>query len=203
MLSTRPTYTLLFGVCLIILTITAVVLSNNSTPQDDQTASVASVANSNTAVELFNDLQFASPDIGSQEFIPPSFTCDGEEVSPSFVLSRPAPETRSFALSIVDRSEKAPWVQLLIWDIPITVRSIDSGELVHGVYGSNATGYDDYLGPCPKKGDRAHEYEFTLYELDQASLNLAKGSTEEEFQIAARAHIVDTHRFKKSYQRVN
>lgn len=93
----------------------------------------------------------------------------------------PGPEgTQSYAITFLDVNfaEQEPpddrgfhWV---IYDIPAAVRSLPEGLMDASSVGAKQSGA--YLGPCPNFGTsgETHTYEFRLYALDVATLELTQ-----------------------------
>jgi len=105
----------------------------------------------------------------------------GENISPAFAWKDPPPDTRSFALSIVDPHPVANnWVHWFIIDIPFQERSLGEGASRTGRLPAPAkellNSYNEmgYGGPAPPKGSGPHPYVATLYALDVPTLPLGK-----------------------------
>lgn len=136
--------------------------------------------------------------------IPERYTGDGDDVSPPLEWSGAPEGTRSFALAVVDPD--VPWgeevpeygempppgtqpadlfIHWIVADIPATTTSLPegaSGDLPSGarelqtsfaLFGAPA---NQYGGPAPPPGTKAHAYRFVLYALDVESL---EGLTDE------------------------
>jgi len=131
--------------------------------------------------------------------IPTRFTGDGDNVSPPLQWSGAPEGTRSFALIVVDPDvpwgqevpvygEMPPsgsqpadhFVHWIVTDIPATRTSLPAGASPgnmpegllqpsnsFGLFGGNP---NQYGGPAPPPGTKAHEYRFVLYALDVPSL---------------------------------
>ncbi len=117
-----------------------------------------------------------------------SFGCTGGNLSPALAWSGAPPGTQSFALLVHDPDAPtggAGWWHWLVIDIPAGISGLpkgagrtDGSRLPAGA-SSIATDYGvpGYGGPCPPVGDRPHRYNFTLYALKVARLELPKGAT--------------------------
>jgi Raf kinase inhibitor-like YbhB/YbcL family protein len=101
--------------------------------------------------------------------IPAAYTCDGPDISPALNWSAQSQPTE-FVLVVTDVS--APGGQFVHWvvfGIPVSTSNFPQGGLPPGAQaGKNDFGEVDYGGPCPPKGDPPHQYEFTVYALNQA-----------------------------------
>lgn len=131
-----------------------------------------------------SQLVLSSPAFLPGDFIPPKYTCDGENISPPLRWSGGVPDgTKTFVLLMTDpdvpRNIRPDGIfdHWVIWNIPAGVREIPEGGPVPGRQGANTRGHPQYTGPCPP--DREHRYFFVLYALD-AELNLPEGSTKAE-----------------------
>ena len=111
-------------------------------------------------------MKISSPAFAHLGMIPPRFTCDGENISPSLVI-RDVPQGTQSLVLIVDDPDAAmgSWVHWLVWNIDPSINTIDEASLPEGaVQGLNGFGDPKYGGPCPPSG--THRYFFKLYALD-------------------------------------
>jgi Raf kinase inhibitor-like YbhB/YbcL family protein len=110
------------------------------------------------------------------DWIPDKYTCDGEDISPELNWHNAPPGTKSFVLICDDPDAPVGvWDHWLIYDIPITVQSLDENvdkqlpelgvPLIGTKQGINSWNRIGYAGPCPP-GGTPHRYFFTLYALD-------------------------------------
>jgi Raf kinase inhibitor-like YbhB/YbcL family protein len=127
--------------------------------------------------------------------IPVDNTCHGINASPPLAWTGAPPETRSFAVVLVDLAAIPPLVHWVIYDLPATATGLPAQ--VAGSYApANVTGahqtrgYDNshygYLGPCPAVQDR---YVFAVHALDVAALPGADPQTTAD----AAAALIDQH----------
>ena len=107
-------------------------------------------------------------------------TCMGMNVNPPLAWTGAPGNAKSFALLMEDEDaidlSGIPFVHWSLWDIPGGTASIAegaSGTSAPGSEGANGFGTVGYAGPCPPS---KHNYRFTLYAIDQASLGIAGGA---------------------------
>jgi hypothetical protein len=126
---------------------------------------------------------------------PPSYTCDGGDVSPRLRLKGLSAE--SVAVMVFNPFEKSccsftPWI---IWNLP-PLRIIPSGiprggkitNPVTAVQGMTDYGIIGYTAPCPPPGEMIR-YQFKVYGLD-AMLDFPAGSTKHELVAAMKGHVL-------------
>jgi Raf kinase inhibitor-like YbhB/YbcL family protein len=121
--------------------------------------------------------------------------CVGENVSPALSWSNPPPDTKSFAIMVIDPEGRAPagvahWVA---YGIPASVTGFTEGE-VSGpsekyVGGKSTLGLPNYFGPCTPAGIGFHHYTFILMATDLDPKALAAGMTREELTQALNGHV--------------
>ena len=133
-----------------------------------------------------NAFELKSPDISAQrpiaeKFVFNSFGCHGENLSPALEWTDPPAGTKSFALLVHDPDAPtggAGFWHWLVVDIPADARGLAEGKLPAGAREIKTDfGAPGYGGPCPPKGDKPHHYNFTLYALKVARLDLPAGAT--------------------------
>ena len=124
---------------------------------------------------------------GNNSSIPARYTCQGDNVSPSFDIGGMPAGTKTLVLIMDDPdAPMGTWDHWVMWNIPPTV-SIDEGS-APGQQGKNSWGRNDYGGPCPPSG--THRYFFKLYALD-TTLDIKMESTKKDVEKAMRGHILD------------
>jgi Raf kinase inhibitor-like YbhB/YbcL family protein len=113
----------------------------------------------------------------------------GRNVSPPLNWSDGPPDTRSFALAMVDRHPVASnYVHWLVADIDSSRMSLPEG--IGGGGGGELHEVTPYVGPFPPSG--VHDYEFTLYALRTDRLALPADPTLQQFEQAARQEALAT-----------
>lgn len=131
----------------------------------------------------------SSPVFAADGHIPPSYTCEGDDVNPPLVFSGTPPAAKSLALIMDDPdAPMGTWVHWLVWNIRPETAGIQEDSVPQGaVQGKNDWHRNDYGGPCPPSG--THRYFFKLYALD-AFLDLPAGTAKKELERAMEGHII-------------
>jgi Raf kinase inhibitor-like YbhB/YbcL family protein len=149
-----------------------------------------------------NAIALSSPAFADGAAIPRRYTCDGDETSLPLRWTPPPKATRSLALLVEDPDAPGgTFVHWTLYGFAAETKGLDEGAVPEGArQGANSSGSNDYAGPCPPNGDKAHRYVFTLYALS-AEPNLKAGATPETVRAAiAKAAIARgslTGRFKR------
>jgi Raf kinase inhibitor-like YbhB/YbcL family protein len=122
----------------------------------------------------------------SEKHVFQGFGCAGGNLSPALSWSDPPAGTKSFALAVHDPDAPTGGAGFWHWvvvDIPASARGLPEGvgkesKLPEGaVEIATDFGAPGYGGPCPPKGDRPHRYNFTIYALKTAKLELPPHAT--------------------------
>jgi hypothetical protein len=124
----------------------------------------------------------------ANKFVYQGFGCHGENMSPSLSWSGAPAGTKSFALLVHDPDAPtggAGWWHWVVYNIPATASAIaqgagtaDGAALPKGsVQGKTDFGSIGWGGPCPPPGSGKHHYQFTLYALKVAKLDVADGAS--------------------------
>jgi Raf kinase inhibitor-like YbhB/YbcL family protein len=167
-------------------------------------ASAAAVAMAALAgARATHGFALTSPDVKAGARIPDrhaydQFGCPGENLSPALSWSGAPEGATSFAVTLFDPDAPARggfW-HWLMFDIPAGVTSLPRGagdpsghKAPKGATQTvNDFGAPGYGGPCPPKGARPHRYQFTLYALDVARLDLDARATPDEVEAELTAH---------------
>jgi Raf kinase inhibitor-like YbhB/YbcL family protein len=131
----------------------------------------------------------------------------GKNISIPLAWSGAPPETRSFALSIVDPHPVANnWVHWFVINIPASATSLPegaSGKAMPKGAGElyNTYGTLGYGGPEPPKGSGPHPYEVTLYALNVEKLGLPANSSLAAFRKALQDKVIATAVVTGIYER--
>ena len=150
-------------------------------------------------------LSLTSPAFTEGANIPPKFTCDAGQTSPSPALAwKDAPaNTKSFVLIMHDPDVPMPggFTHWVLFDIPATTLQLPEGFQAGSVGVSGNTGMrrQGYMGPCPPSG--AHHYHFMLSALDVASVGLQPGATKADVEKAIEGHVVGKAELIGMYQK--
>jgi Raf kinase inhibitor-like YbhB/YbcL family protein len=111
-------------------------------------------------------------------------------VSPPLSWTDAPPDTRSFALSVVDRHPVAGnYVHWLVADIAAGVTSLPEGA-AGAAMPAGAREVRPYAGPFPPSG--THDYEFTLYALKTDRLDVPEQVSLEAFTNAVEPNVLAT-----------
>lgn len=134
-------------------------------------------------------MKITSSAFSHRGMIPKKYTCEGEDICPSFEIIDASLDTKSFAIVMHDHdAPSGDFVHWLIWNIDPTVRTIVEGTIpVGAVEGVNDFGRNDWGGPCPPSG--THHYEFHLYALDTI-LELPATSKKENLRDVIKGHVL-------------
>lgn len=137
--------------------------------------------------------------------------CGGSNVSPRIDWSGLPPGTRSLALTVFDRDARkgAGWWHWAVADIPASAPGLALGA---GAAGGAALpagarqlrssfGKQAYGGPCPPPGSGPHHYEFTLWALPVARLDLAPDADAAQLAQRASAQALGVARMQAVYGR--
>jgi len=117
-----------------------------------------------------------------EKFVFKGFGCEGGNVSPALEWSGAPEDTKSFALLVHDPDAPTGGAGFWHWvvtDIRADVTSLKQGSPVPAGAKEITTdfGAPGYGGPCPPKGDTPHHYNFTIYALKVAKLDLPPNAT--------------------------
>lgn len=137
--------------------------------------------------------------------------CGGANVSPRLDWSGVPPGTRSLALTLFDRDARggAGWWHWAVVDLPAAVHELAAGAGAAGGAAlplgarqlRNSFGSRAYGGPCPPPGSGVHHYEFTLWALPVAHLDLAPGADPAQLAASASARAIGVARMEVRYGR--
>jgi Raf kinase inhibitor-like YbhB/YbcL family protein len=142
-------------------------------------------------------LHISSPEFDANGFIPPRFTCDGENINPPLDIDDVPSKAQSLVL-IVDDAD-APiraWVHWVAWNIPVARHIMEDTPLRD--QGVNDFRQNKYGGPCPPYG--IHRYYFKVYALDTL-LALSPETGKNELEKAMHGHVVAYGELVGKYKR--
>ena len=146
-------------------------------------------------------MKLTSPDFMHNGNIPPEFTCDGSDVSPTLIIGDVPKNSKSLALVMDDPDAPiGTFVHWVVWNMPPDTKEVRKGSEPKGAQGKTGFGNAGYGGPCPPFG--THRYFFKLYALD-AELSLPKGSLKKELENAMEGHIIAKAELVGNYRRRN
>lgn len=128
-------------------------------------------------------MDLTSPDFANQGRIPARFTCEGDNVSPSFEWSGVPEGTSELAFTCEDPDAPGrTFVHWVLWGLDPATSGFRSQELPPGArHGRNDFGANAYGGPCPPPGHGTHHYHFTLYALGEP-IEIDEGASIDELR---------------------
>lgn len=142
-------------------------------------------------------MQLTSSAFKNGEWIPPRYTCDGEDVSPPLHIDDVPDGTVSLALIMDDPdAPSGDFVHWVVYAMPVIADIAEAS--VPGKQGLNSFGTHDYGGPCPPSG--THRYIFTLSALDMMPEN-DEGLSKKELERIMEGHITGKAQMKGLYSR--
>ncbi|MCF8039371.1 MAG: YbhB/YbcL family Raf kinase inhibitor-like protein [Desulfohalobiaceae bacterium] len=121
----------------------------------------------------------------------------GKNVSIPLHWADPPPETKSYALTMIDPHPVANnWIHWMVIDISRDFLSLEEGASGTNMpQGSkeltNSFGKVGYGGPQPPAGTGEHPYVCTVYALNVKSLDLAKDASLSDFQKAIEGKVLE------------
>jgi Raf kinase inhibitor-like YbhB/YbcL family protein len=129
--------------------------------------------------------------------IPPTYTCEGKDLSPHLQWNEVPDEAKALAL-LVDDPDAGHYTHWVAFNIPPETTGASMGKPPSGALeGENSFGKVGYGGPCPPHGDDPHRYVFALYAL-RSKLDLKQGAKADEVreaiadQAIARGRLIGT-----------
>jgi Raf kinase inhibitor-like YbhB/YbcL family protein len=113
-----------------------------------------------------------------------AFGCTAKSTSPSLAWKNAPADTKSFAITVYDKSAPtgSGFTHYVVFDIPVDINRIEEGDLTAGKIPVGAlesitdAGKPGYFGPCPPIG-RKHTYVYTVYALKTEKLGVPLTST--------------------------
>ena len=119
-----------------------------------------------------DELKIRSVAFSHGGYIPPRYTCEGEDVNPPLEISDIPENTKSLALIVEDPdAPRGTYDHWIVWNIPPHEAIKENSH--PGISGRNSFGNRGYGGPCPPSG--SHRYFFKVYALD-SNLDIQPGS---------------------------
>jgi len=154
-------------------------------------------------------LTLTSAAFSHQGEIPPRYSCDGQNISPSLSWTGAPPATKSMVLIVYDPDAPDPaapqmtWVHWVLYNLPADSiglqQGITSADLPPGTKeGLNDWHRTGYGGPCPPIG--RHRYFFSLYALDTVLPDLGRPG-KSELEKAMQGHVLAEAQLMGTYQR--
>lgn len=146
-------------------------------------------------------IAFSVQEFSNGELIPKRFTCEGPDISPSFLIERVPGDAKSLAI-IVEDPDATPEVftHYILLNVDPQIGSIDQGVIpANTIVATNDFGKQEYNGPCPSLG--SHKYVFKVYALD-SEINLPESAKRAEVDNAMRGHIIAKGEYSGTYSKI-
>ncbi len=168
------------------------------------------------AAPLVQGFELNSSDIQPGKLIPMAqvykgYGCDGGNRSPQLAWSDVPAGTESFAVTVFDPDAPTGhgWWHWILLDIPSGVRELPSGASnpaaglapAGSIEHRNDFGTEAYGGPCPPVGDKAHRYQFKVFALDVAHLDIDPHSSPASVSHMLKAHELGVAELQALYRR--
>jgi len=148
-------------------------------------------------VKTDNGLKIRSVAFSHGGYIPPRYTCEGENVNPPLEISDIPENTKTLALTVEDPdAPRGVYDHWIAWNIPPNEAIEENSR--PGISGKNSFGNTGYGGPCPPSG--SHRYFFKVYALD-SDLNIQAGSDKKTLQEAMKDHVLGSGELMGQYQK--
>ena len=107
-------------------------------------------------------------------------TCNDDGVSPALSWAAVPAGAIELAVSVIYKSVASPTVHWVIAGInPNDISLIEANVPLGAIQATTSFGEIGFSAPCPIAGSGIHEYEFTVYALDQ-QVELADGTSAED-----------------------
>lgn len=162
-----------------------------------------------------NAFELSSPDIETGTAIPETFAfnafgCTGDNISPALTWTDVPEGTESFAVFVHDGDAVTGGAGFWHWvvvDIPVQADGLSQGAGSSGALPEGARqmatdfGVPGWGGPCPPEADAAHQYDFTIYALPVAHLDIPDGATASFTGFVVNQMALGSATFSASYDR--
>ncbi|MGF1562556.1 MAG: YbhB/YbcL family Raf kinase inhibitor-like protein [Geminicoccaceae bacterium] len=161
--------------------------------------------------------ELTSPDIAEGAVIADThvfdgFGCTGGNVSPALAWSDAPEGTQSYALMVHDPDAPtggAGFWHWIVLDIPADAEGLEqgAGAAEGGAMPEGTTtivndyGIVGWGGPCPPEGDDPHRYNFTLYAMPAANLEVPEGASKAVTGFLINANALGTATLQGTYGR--
>lgn len=139
------------------------------------------------------------------------FGCSGQNRSPALHWTPGPAGTRSYALMVYDPDAPSGsgWWHWVVYDLPAEATGLAEGAGAAGgaalpagaVQGRTDYGQHAFGGACPPAGDRPHRYQFTLYALKTAHLEVPAEASAAMVGFMVRANALGQARLTVRYGR--
>jgi Raf kinase inhibitor-like YbhB/YbcL family protein len=147
----------------------------------------------------------------SQAQVYKGFGCDGGNTSPQLAWRDAPAGTKSFAVTAYDPDAPtgSGWWHWVVFNIPADVRELPSGagDPAAGLAPAGSVqhrtdfGTPGFGGACPPAGDKAHRYQFKVFALDVAHLDIDPHSSPASVSHMLKAHELGVAELQALYRR--
>jgi Raf kinase inhibitor-like YbhB/YbcL family protein len=136
--------------------------------------------------EEVKTLIVSSPAFEHRNYIPRTYSCEGQNMNPPLTIDKIPEKTKSLVLIVDDPDAPAgTWTHWLVWNIPPKKKIKENS--IPGIQGITDFKTREYKGPCPPSG--LHYYCFRVYALDTL-LEQHSDLTRQAVEKAMSAHIL-------------
>ncbi len=120
--------------------------------------------------------------------VPVKYSCEGEEASPSLLITDIPSGTKSLAIILHDPDApgKGGFTHWVVWNIDPGDNNIPE-NFKGAQQGLNSAGRSGYMGMCPPSG--THHYHFMVYALDKM-LDIDKKTDKASLEKSMKGHIL-------------
>lgn len=146
-------------------------------------------------------IAFSVQEFSNNDLIPKRFTCEGQDISPSFLIERVPSDAKSLVIILEEPDAPAKtFTHYLLINVDPQIGNIDQGVSPAGASVLvNDFGKNEYNGPCPSLG--LHTYVYKVYALDTL-LSLSEESKREDVDNAIRNHIIAKGEYSGTYSKI-
>lgn len=132
--------------------------------------------------------------------IPQKYSCEGQGINPSLIISDVPGEAKSLALIVDDPDAPGgTFTHWVVWNILPTTSEIQEGSVPEGArQGKNSSGKNSFVAPCPPSG--THRYIFALFALNKILSN-PEGDKKEDIMEAMTGSILEKAELSGTYQK--
>ncbi len=137
------------------------------------------------------NMKLTSPAFEDNQIIPEQYTCNGDNINPSLIISETPENAQSLVLIVSDPDSPAGIFQhWIVYNIAPEINFIKKDSMPEeAIQLKNDFGVANYGGPCPGTG--THRYFFKIYALDQ-KLDLPVGAKLQDLEEKMNGHILDS-----------
>jgi Raf kinase inhibitor-like YbhB/YbcL family protein len=154
--------------------------------------------------------QFQDGDTLPNSMVYKGFGCNGDNIAPKLSWQNPPVGTKSYAVTVFDPDAPTGvgWWHWTVFNIPgdATGLSANTSGSAQDLPLGSVEGYTDfgssgYGGACPPIGDKPHEYIFTVYALNVASIPADQTTTGAKLAFLIKNHVLSKATISAEYQR--